>query len=64
MNEGWLSFKFGFKHDVCTMWMQKTLLQKHDKNKTRSWQRHVHKTSVEQIESNVGFYFDLYPLGT
>jgi hypothetical protein len=62
MYEGRLNFKFGYKHDVCTMWIQKTLLQKHDKNKTISWQRYVHKISVKQIESNVGFYFYLYPL--
>jgi len=49
---------------VCTMWMQKTLLQKHNNNKTRSWQRYVHKIDVEQTEGNVGFYFYLYPLDT
>jgi hypothetical protein len=44
------------------MWMQKTLLQKHGKNKTRSWQRYVLEIGVKQMESNVGFYFYLHPL--
>jgi hypothetical protein len=41
-----------------------TLLQKHDNNIIKSLQRYIPKTDVEQIGSNVGFYFYLYPLGT
>jgi hypothetical protein len=44
------------KHNVCTMWMQHDFITKNDKNKTRSWKRYVSKTSVEHIQSNVGFY--------
>jgi len=31
---------------------------------TRSWQRYIFETGVEQIKSNVRFNFYLYPLGT
>jgi hypothetical protein len=32
--------------------------------KWKPWQRYLPKTNVEQIESTVGFYLYLYPLGT
>jgi hypothetical protein len=41
-----------------------TLFTKNDNNIINSLQRYIPKTSVEQIGSNVGFYFYLYPLGT
>jgi hypothetical protein len=40
------------------------LLQKHDNNLIKSLQRYILKIGVEQIGSNVGFYFYLYPLRT
>ncbi len=40
------------------------LLQKHDNDIIKSLQIYIPKTGVEQIGSNVGFYFYLYPLGT
>jgi hypothetical protein len=42
---------------------KRTLLQKCDKNITRSWQKYVPKIGVEQIESNENFCFYLKPLG-
>jgi hypothetical protein len=71
MNEGSPSFKSKSKNkkskskNIMCAWCEnrKILLQKHDNNKTRLWQD-MFKIGVEQIESNVGFYLYLYPLGT
>jgi hypothetical protein len=38
---------------------KRILLQKHNKNKTRSWQIYVPKIGVEQSEDNMGFYLYL-----
>jgi hypothetical protein len=43
------------------MWMQNDFIFK---NEIRSLQIYIPKIGVEQIESNVRFYFHLYPLGT
>jgi hypothetical protein len=43
---------------------KRILLQKCDKNITRSWQKYVPKIDVEQTESNGEFHFYLYPLGS
>jgi hypothetical protein len=49
---------------MCAQFEQKMiLLQKHDNNIIKSLQRYIFKIDVEQIRSNVRFYFYLYPLG-
>ncbi len=48
---------------MCTMWMQRILLQKLDKNKTQSWQKYVFQTGVQQMKSSVEFYFLFISIG-
>jgi len=72
MNEGKLSSKSKSwnkknrrKNTMCVQCeCKKHLLQKHDKNKTRSQQIYIPKISVEHTIGNVGFYLYLYPLDT
>jgi hypothetical protein len=35
----------------------------HENNMTKLWCKIVHKTNVEHIEGNEGFYFYFYPFG-